>query len=142
MSTIDRLSAAVSVTLTAPPYQPLGSGSGTLAVVLGAVRSILTFGLSALFALPALSLIVLLATRSLPSPVSLLSSGHEPCTPDSESSHVHAMKTSSLYQPLSLAAVLGAPLSEGAVLSTLTFSTPAAAVLPAASVAVPLAAWP
>ncbi len=138
----DRLSPAVSVTVTGPPYQPLGSASGTLTAVLGAVRSILTAGLlSALFVLPALSLIVLLATRPLPSPVIVLSAGHEPSTPDRLSEQVQSIATSPLYQLAALGCVVGAPLRVGFVLSTLILSIPAPAVLPAASVAVPLAAW-
>jgi hypothetical protein len=45
------------------------------------------------------------------------------------------------YQPFALGAVVGAPVSVGAVLSTLIPLTVAVAVLPATSIAVPVTDW-
>ena len=96
-------------------FQP----AGAVALVVGAVRSILTAGLLAVVLLPALSLTVWVAVRFSPSPVMALFAGAAVASPESASSAVHAMTTSPLYQPL-VGCVVGAPLRVGAVLSTLT----------------------
>jgi hypothetical protein len=110
--------------------------------VVGAVRSILTAALSAFVVLPALSLTDALALSPEPSPVIVLFAGIPAARPESASLAVQAMTTLPLYQPLAFAAVVGAPLSEGAVLSTLTPVTDAVVLpLSARSVAAPLADW-
>jgi hypothetical protein len=86
--------------------------------------------------LPALSVHVADADRFAPSPVTVLGGG-EPAAPEPPSVHTHVTVTSSRLQPV----VLGVPVSAGAVLSTLTPVTLAVALLPAASVAVPVAVW-
>src|ERR687886_308180 len=107
----DRLSVPVSVTWTGPAYQPLGSGSGTLAEVLGAVRSILMPLTVAFVVLPALSLTEALVERLSPSVVTVLLSlaGAVPSAvqllmPDSASEQVKVTVTSALFQPLAFAA--------------------------------------
>src|SRR5438067_3891740 len=103
----------------------------------------LTAGLlDAVVVLPALSLTDALAVRPLPSPVIVLLGGQAPRGMLARPSlQLQAMLTSALYQPLALAAAVGAPLSEGGVLSMLMPLTLALAELPAASVAVPLDVW-
>src|SRR5918912_2267451 len=115
----DRPSVPVSVTWTGPTYQPLSSGAGTLAEVLGAVRSILTPLTVRLAVLPALSLIEALADRLSPSPAIMLLVGHRPSRPDRASPHVQATVTSAVYQPAAFGWVVAAPLRVGAVLSML-----------------------
>src|ERR687886_2488204 len=95
----DRLSVPVSVTWTGPAYQPLSSGAGTLAEVLGAVRSILMPLTVWLAVLPAWSPIEALADRLWPSPVMVLFAGQRPSRPDRASPHVQATVTSAAYQP-------------------------------------------
>ncbi len=143
MATPERLSLPARVTVTAPVYQPLSCVPDTLAAVLGRVRSILMPPTLALVVLPALSLTEALAERSTPSPVTTLLAGQlpSPVMPERLSLHDQATVTSPLYQPLPLVGPVAEPLSDGAVLSTLMPVTPALALLPAASVAVPLALW-
>src|SRR5206468_4054441 len=136
-----RLSTPVRVTSTGPAYQPLSSGAGTSAEVLGAVRSTLTPPTVLLVGLPALSLSDALAERSAPSPVIVLAAGQSPARPDSSSEQVQATVTSSAYQPSPFGAVVAAPSSEGAVLSMLIPASPPLAALPAASVAEALTCW-
>src|SRR4051794_5700289 len=93
-------------------------------------------------ALPALSLTVADADKASPSPVTVLAAGQAPSRPDSESEHVHCTVTSPLYQPAPFGAVVVAPLSDGSVSSTFMPFTVVDALLPAASIAVPLADWP
>src|ERR671933_2622397 len=106
----DRLSVPVSVTGTGPAYQPLSSGAGTLAEVLGAVRSILTPLTVWLAVLPALSPIEALADRLSPSPMSVLLVGQTPSRPDRASPHVQATVTSAVYQPAAFGWAVAAPL--------------------------------
>src|SRR3954451_12819710 len=87
--------------------------------VVGAVRSIMTVGLSAFVMLPALSETLSEALRPVPSPVMVLFAGTLLASPDVASNAVHLIATSPLYQPLPFAPVVGAPLSDGAVLSML-----------------------
>src|SRR5690348_98472 len=71
------------------------------------------------------------------------SAGQVPATmPDSPSLHDQATVTSPLYQPFTLGAAVAAPVSVGAVSSTLMPLTPSLASLPAASDTVPPADWP
>src|SRR6476469_2626761 len=107
-------------------------------VVLGAVRSILTGALVADRSLPARSLTEELAVRLAPWPWMTLSAGAAPSMPERLSSDVQWIATLSLYQPAAFGPVVGAPLRVGAVVSMLMPLTVASAVLPAASVAVPL----
>jgi hypothetical protein len=108
------------------------------AFVTGAVRSILTGGaLVAFVVLPALSETEALAVRFVPSPPRTLSAGHEPLIPESPSEQVQCTVTFALYHPFAFALVVGAPVSDGAVLSMLIPVTLAAAVLPALSSALP-----
>src|SRR5262249_7975331 len=109
-------------------------------LVLGACRSILTAGLLASVWLSALSLTEALAVRPMPSPVIVLSTGSA-TTPDNASAAVQWMVTSPLYQPAAFDAVVGAPLSDGAVSSTLMPLSLTLAVLPAASATVRLTLW-
>src|SRR3954470_18796175 len=129
-------SSPVSVTSTAPAYQPLASDSATFAVVVGAVRSILMLSTVVLAWLPALSATDAEAERLAPSPATGVSAGASPARPESASEAVHATTTSPLYQPLAFGSVVTLPLSLGSVLSTLTPPTPAVAWLPAASATV------
>ena len=117
-------------------FQPPGAS----APVVGAVRSMFTAALSAVVLLPALSATVAVSLRPLPSPVMVLLAGAE-ATPERSSSAVQSIVTSPLYQPLPLAAVVGLPLSVGAVSSTLMPPTVVLAELPAASTAVPSRDW-
>ena len=112
-ATPDSASCPVRVTLTASAYQPLASGSGMSAVVVGAVRSIWMPDTVFVVVLPARSVQVAVEERSAPSPVTV-SAGGWATTPDSASEQVHV---------------------------TLIPLRPALAVLPAASTAVPLALW-
>src|SRR3954451_22758891 len=111
--------------------------------VVGAVRSIFTTGvLSAVVVLPALSVTEVVAFRPVPSPPIVLLAGTPLPRPDVASLAVHFTVTSPLYQPLPFAFVVGAPLSVGAVMSTLMPLMDAGAlVLSALSVAVPLTDW-
>src|SRR4051794_36209259 len=90
--------------------------------------------------LPALSLTLAAAPRLSPSPVTVLSDGHAPAPamPESLSPHVQLTVTLPLYQPSAFGCVVAAPDRLGAVSSTLMSSTVVEALLPAASVAVPL----
>ena len=93
MSSPERLSVADRVTVTAPAYQPLASGAGTLEVVTGGVRSIFTEAVP-VPVFPALSDTDADAESAGPSPVIVLSAGQEPATPDSGSAQVQWMVTS------------------------------------------------
>ncbi len=130
----ERESVPVSVTSTPPAYQPVGRGSGTETEVLGAVRSILMPSTVLAVLLPALSVTWADAEMLLPSPSTMLASGTAPASPESASDASHVTVTSSLAQPV----VLGVPVSVGLVLSMLMPVTPSLALLPAASVTVPL----
>src|SRR4051794_41553225 len=68
----------------------------------------------------------------------MLSAGAAPSRPERASAAVHLTVTSRLYQPARFGSVVAAPLSVGAVLSTLIGPTVASLLLPAVSVAVPL----
>src|SRR5262245_58519486 len=92
--------------------------------------------------LPARSLTEALAPRLPPLPSITLSAGTvDRSTPERTSAAVQWMVTSPLYQPAAFGWLVGAPLSVGAVLSTLRAPTLVLALLPAASVAVPLTLW-
>ena len=109
-----------------------------IAVVVGAVRSIL-MPLDRLVAvLPALSVKVAIAERSSPSPPdrAVRRAGRRGRT--ARRCRSSATVTSPVCQPRRVNAV---PVSTGAVLSTLMPVTAAPALLPAASVAVPSADW-
>src|SRR4051794_15954290 len=128
------LSAAVSFTVTSQLCQPLGAK----AVVDGSWRSILMPPTVAPVGLPALSLIDAPTDRSSASPVMVALAGTLPRMPDSASLAVHLTLTSPLYQPAAFGPVVGAPLSVGAVLSTLIPEMANGSLpLSAASVAVP-----
>ncbi len=134
--TPERASAADRVTSTLSAYQPLPDGCATLAEVFGAARSIRMPDTVLVVVLPALSVHVADADRFEPSPVTVLGAG-DPATPEPPSVQAHVTVTSSRLHPV----VLGVPMSAGAVLSTFTPVTFAVALLPAASVAVPVAVW-
>src|SRR5947209_2149865 len=91
-------------------------------------------------ALPALSVAVAVEDRLSPEPVTWVSPGHW-STPDRLSAQVQWTRTSPLYQPAPFGFVVGAPDSAGGVLSRLMPPRLVVAVLPAASVAVPVALW-
>ena len=112
------------------------NGWATLAVVFGAARSIRMPDTVVVVVLPALSVHVADAARFAPSPVTMLGAGVA-VTPEPPSVHTQVTVTSALLQPVAL----GVPVSAGPVLSTLTPVTLAVALLPAASVAVPVAVW-
>ncbi len=137
--TLERLSVALRLTVTLWLFHP----AGALALVTGAVRSILTAGLLvALVELPALSLTEALAVRPTPSPVIVLSAGLvEGSMPDRASAAVHSIVTSPLYHPSPLGLEVGVPLKVGALLSMLMLLTVALALLPATSDAVPVTTW-
>ncbi len=107
-----------------------------VASVFGAVRSMLTFALSALVELPALSLTDAVAYRPMPSPEIVPLAG-VPTTPERSSVAVQPTATSALYQPSRLALLVGAPLSVGLVLSMLMPLTPPVVLFPALSTASP-----
>src|SRR3954464_10930900 len=100
-------------------------------VVLGAVRSILTGALFAEVSLPARSRTEVPAVRPVPSPSMVLSAGAAPSRPERASAAAHLTVTSPLYHPAPLGAALAAPLSVGAVLSTLIGPTVRSVLLPA-----------
>ena len=134
------------MTWTASPYQPLAGTCGTLAVVVGAVRSILIPSTVAVVTLPATSLIDALAPRFSPSPATVLSVGQLPSMPEPASEQVQATVTSPAYQPLALGLVVTLPVSVGGVLSSfsvmllpvLSSTFPAWSVLQKVTVCVPL----
>ena len=95
VATPDRLSPAVSVTVTALLLQSETSET----VVVGAVRSILTEALVADVSLPARSRTEVPAVRPVPSLAMVLSAGVAPSMPERASGAVHVTVTSSLYQP-------------------------------------------
>src|SRR3954469_16784989 len=101
----------------------------------------LTAGLVATVTLPALSATEALAVSPEPPPVMTVSAGQPPARPDSVSSQVQWIVIGPAYQPAPFGAVVGAPLSVGAALSTLTPLSVAPAVLPAVSTAVLVAVW-
>ena len=129
---------AFSVTAASLFRQP----AGATASVVGAVRSILTAGLVADFALSALSLTDALAVRLRPSPPMTLSPGTVAALiPESASVADQWIVTSPLYQPAPFGELVGAPLRLGAVLSMLNGPTEPDALLSALSVALPLTDW-
>ncbi len=135
LATPERLSLPASVTWTGWLYQSFFRVPDALAAVVGAVRSI-WMPLTVLVAvLPALSAQVAVADRLAPSPVTVVAAG---CAagPDSASVQVQVTVTSPFCQPLG-----NVPVSTGAVLSMLTVTVLLVALLPAASVAVPLTLW-
>src|SRR4051794_14443818 len=141
-STPERVSAPVSETVGPDLYQPLLlSTGGRLTVVVGAVRSTRMPVTLAVVELPALSLTVASAPRSAPSPVTVLFAGQPPSIPERSSEQVQCTVTSPLYQPVPFGPVVAAPVSTGAVLSTLMPVTVYEAVLPAASETSPEADW-
>jgi hypothetical protein len=75
------------------------SGVGSVAVVIGGVRSMWIPLTDAEVPLPALSLTNAEAPRLAPSPVTVLSAGHLPSIPDSASEQLQATVTSPAYQP-------------------------------------------
>src|SRR4051794_32618901 len=120
---------------------PVGASSD----VVGVTRSILMPLTVPLAALPARSLTLAVVERLAPSPVIVDAAGHVPSpSPDRSawSAHVQLTTTSWLYQPSALGVDVGVPLIVGGVMSTSMFDTDAESVLPAASVAVPVTAWP
>src|SRR6266536_4173062 len=137
-ATPDSASVAFRLTVTLVLFQ----FAGAVALVVGAVLSILTAGLLvAVVVLPALSDTEALAVRPLPSPLMVLSARTEPARPDSASDAVQWMVTLPWYQPAAFGAVVGAPLRVGATLSILMPLTVALALLSALSTAVPVTAW-
>src|SRR5205823_4478495 len=79
--------------------RPLSSGSGSSDEVPGGVRSILIRPAVVFAVFPALSLIGSLAERLSPSPLTVLSAGQLPSTPESASEQFQPMITSPAYQP-------------------------------------------
>src|SRR2546422_9061694 len=128
--------------VTGAAYQPDGNvGSGALAVVTGAVRSISRPLTVPVVWLPALSATLADADRLSPSPMTMLSAGQVPSMPDSASEQVQCTVTLPLYQPLLVGALVGAPDRVGGVLSTLMPLTVALWSLPARSSATPVTDW-
>src|SRR5262249_49439976 len=137
VATPDSASTGISVTATLLFVQLFDS---PVIPVLGGVRSMLTATV-AFLVLPALSGTDARAGRPAPSAVIVLSPGLVAgSTPETASSAVQWIGTSPLYQPpLPLGGgAVAAPVSVGAVVSTLMPSTVVVAVLPALSVAVPV----
>src|SRR5687767_7666885 len=91
-----------------------------------------TGGLTAAVMWPARSETLAATVSCSPSPVTTLSDGHAPSTPEWTSSHDHATLASSRYQPAGLGAARTDPASTGATVSMRTSNDPAAQ-LPAAS---------
>jgi hypothetical protein len=89
---------------------------------------------------PAASETLRVALRSVPSDEMVLFAGHDPSMPESASEHDQAIATWDEYQPAGFGAVVGAPLSVGAVSSMFTV-TLMVALLSALSTAVPVTAW-
>src|SRR4051794_33904044 len=92
--------------------------------------------------LPATSVTVSVAVSAVPSPEITESAGQAPAMPDSASEQVQWIVTGPSYQPAPFGAVVGVPVNNGAVLSTLMSATVAVAVFPAVSIAVPVTDWP
>src|SRR5436305_3378864 len=111
---------------------------GASDVVVGAVRSMWIADTVASETFPARSATLCEADKLSPSPVTVESPGQAPLMPERSSWHVHCTRTSSRYQPAAFGAVVGAPVSAGAVSSTLIPVTAASSVFPAASTAVPV----
>src|SRR5689334_10447285 len=79
------------------------------------------------------------AVSPVPSPPMTESAGSvSGLMPDSASDEAHAITTSPLYQPFPFGAVVGDPLSDGAVVSMLR-TTEVDALLPATSLTLPVA---
>src|SRR5437879_10615414 len=89
--------------------------------------------------LPALSVAVPLDDWPLPS--ASVSSAVQLWIPESVSEQLKCTVTSLLFQPAALGVVVAAPLIVGAVLSMLIPETVVLVLLPALSVAVPVADW-
>src|SRR5438445_3896276 len=89
--------------------------------------------------LPALSVAVPLDDWPLPS--ASVASAAQLWIPESVSAQLKCTVTSLLYQPAALGEVVAAPLIVGAVLSMLIPETVVLVLLPALSVAVPVADW-
>src|SRR5438093_12686441 len=124
----DRPSAAVQWMLTLPLYQPSAFGWVVGAPLrVGAVSSTLRPVRPALALLPAASTAVPLALWLAPSPTVL--AAEQLSMPERLSAQVKLTITSSLYQPLALAARSGAALIVGAVLSMLTSAGSVAVLL-------------
>ena len=118
-------------------YQPLPLGLAVATpLMVGAVVSILTAGLSTVVLLPALSTAVPDAVWLVPSLVMTESLG-QVSIPERASLQVQWMVTDALYQPLPLGLVVGAPLIVGAVRSMLTGVLSTVVLFPALSTAVP-----
>src|SRR5207247_1534292 len=99
-------SLASRVTVTSLLFQ----FAGAVALVVGAVLSILTAGLLVLLVvLPALSATEVLAVRPVPSLLMVLSAGVLPARPDRASEAVQWMVTLPLYQPAPFGLLVGAP---------------------------------
>src|SRR5436305_4168872 len=111
---------------------------GASDVVVGAVRSMWIADTVASETFPARSATLCEADKLSPSPVTVESPGQAPLMPERSSWHVHCTRTSSRYQPAAFGAVVGAPVSAGAVSSTLIPVTAACSVFPAASTGVPV----
>ena len=114
-------SVHVKFTVTGALYQPLalGARSGAPETV-GPVRSMLMPLAPPDAVLPARSETVALTDWLAPSVLSVTLAGQAPeARPEPPSAHVKCTATAPLYQPLALAAVVGAPVIVGAVLSML-----------------------
>jgi hypothetical protein len=149
--TPERASPQVKRTRTALLNQPAAfagrdvpSSLTVAALIVGAVRSILTPLTDVEAELPALSEMVAgPAPRFEPSPLRVLSAGWvAESIPDSRSWPVQWIVTSPLYQPKALGFVVAAPESVGGVRSMLMSFTVAVALLPALSSAWPVTLWP
>src|SRR5438094_6025471 len=124
------------------PYSSLFRSLGEVVaapLIVAAVLSMLIPETVVLALLPALSVAVpldYLPTR----PASVLSAA-QLWIPESVSAQLKCTVTSLLYQPAALGEVVAAPLIVGAVLSMLIPETVVLVLLPALSVAVPVADW-
>ena len=135
-STPERSSVATKWTVTSAVCHPTGASD----VVTGATRSMSTAALVPTVVLPARSLTAAVTVSPVPLPVITESDGHA-ATPESASLHVQWIVTAPLYQPFPLGLVVGVPVIEGDVLSTLIPVSLTLSEFPAASATDPVAVW-
>src|SRR4051794_36143363 len=137
-------SEQVKPTVTSPRYQSAAFfPAGSWAVMDSGVRSILIPVTEPVPSLPALSLILPEAPRLRPLPVIVLLAGWVAGSmSDSPSVPVQTIETSPRYHSPPLESPVGAPVSDGAVLSMLMSFTVVELLLPATSWVSPLTDWP
>ena len=136
-------SAQEKPTLTALRYHPAAFlPVGSCAVMSSGVRSMLMPVTVPAPLFPARSLMLADAPRLRPSPLMVLLTGWVAASiPDRPSAPVQAMETSPRYHSPPLESPVGAPVSEGAVLSMLILSTVTELALPATSWVSPRTDW-